>query len=137
MGAVLAFTHRLETITCGSCGVDFAVPERLHAELVQTKRAWYCPNGHNRHFTGESDSDKLKRVQVELGIALAQRDAARNQRDAEARTKAQTLGKMKALKGRVKNGVCPCCSRRFVQLARHMATKHPDFDGKDQGTAGE
>ena len=25
------------------------------------------------------------------------------------------------------NGVCPCCTRTFPNLAAHMKTKHPDF----------
>jgi hypothetical protein len=28
---------------------------------------------------------------------------------------------------RVGNGVCPCCTRSFTNLRRHMATKHPGF----------
>ncbi len=28
---------------------------------------------------------------------------------------------------RVGSGVCPCCSRTFQQLARHMKAKHPAY----------
>ena len=28
---------------------------------------------------------------------------------------------------RVEHGVCPCCKRSFSALARHMATKHPEY----------
>lgn len=31
------------------------------------------------------------------------------------------------IKRRVSAGVCPCCNRTFQCLARHMATKHPDY----------
>lgn len=27
---------------------------------------------------------------------------------------------------RIHNGVCPCCNRSFVNLQRHMKTKHPE-----------
>lgn len=30
-------------------------------------------------------------------------------------------------KNRIGKGVCPCCNRTFVELARHIATKHPDY----------
>lgn len=30
-------------------------------------------------------------------------------------------------KNRIAKGVCPCCSRTFLDLQRHMQTKHPDF----------
>lgn len=33
------------------------------------------------------------------------------------------------IKKRVQGGACPCCNRHFVQLERHMATKHPEIVG--------
>lgn len=36
-------------------------------------------------------------------------------------------GVVTKLKKRAANGVCPCCNRTFVDLARHMAGKHPTF----------
>lgn len=131
MGAVLAFTHHLETITCCNCGVDFAVPSELHAALLRTHRQFYCPNGHSQHFTGEPGEVELKR---QLERAQRERDEARAATDrarklaADADLSARlTRGKLRALRKRVKHGVCPCCQRSFVQLARHMATKHPDY----------
>lgn len=29
---------------------------------------------------------------------------------------------------RAQGGACPCCNRTFADMARHMKTKHPDFD---------
>jgi hypothetical protein len=31
------------------------------------------------------------------------------------------------IKNRVGHGVCPCCTRSFQNLARHMASEHPTF----------
>lgn len=36
-------------------------------------------------------------------------------------------GATKRLSNRVKNGVCPCCTRSFHNLREHMKTQHPDF----------
>jgi len=42
-----------------------------------------------------------------------------------------TAGKAKAaaarLQKRVANGVCPCCTRSFANLRRHMETTHPEY----------
>lgn len=132
MGAVLAFTHQLETVTCCVCGVDFAMPTGLHSSLIQSHKLFYCPNGHDQRFTGEPPEAELKR---QLERARRERDEAR-----EATVRARKLaddaslsarltrGKLNAIRKRVKHGVCPCCQRSFVQLARHMATKHPEYE---------
>lgn len=58
---------------------------------------------------------------VELGLYAAQAQAERDQRLAAER-------ELKKIQTRVKGGVCPCCNRSFVQLTRHMKTKHPDYE---------
>lgn len=131
MGALIQFTADLEDVgECSECGVRHAMPSNMLAARRRDKQVFYCPNGHRQAFV-ESSTVLLQReldaAKVALGAVRLQRDAARKERDALERIKAQALGKLKALKGRVKNGVCPCCQRSFVQLARHMATKHPDF----------
>lgn len=73
MGAVLNFSHQLETLTCGQCGMDFAVPVHwLNARRNEKENggAFYCPNGHNRAFT-ESELDRVKRQLAEKERALA------------------------------------------------------------------
>jgi hypothetical protein len=45
----------------------------------------------------------------------------------EARVRAEKAEEAKArLEKRVRSGLCPCCKRSFVNLKRHMATKHPE-----------
>lgn len=39
---------------------------------------------------------------------------------------AEAAREAERLRRRTAAGVCPCCNRSFVQLARHMKTKHPD-----------
>jgi len=137
MGAtVFAFNEfvTLDTYTCGECGVMFAMTRAFAGERVKDRRTFYCPNGHKRVFTGETEADRLKR---ELERERHDRKRAEELRQValkEARHNEIELRKTKTrlrnTRERVKNGVCPCCHRSFVQLARHMATKHPGFNAE-------
>lgn len=131
MGAVLAFTHYLEATTCCNCGVEFAFPQGLHKSFLKSHAPFYCPNGHSQHFTGEPDEVELKRqlehARKALDDARAATVRARKAADDASLSARLTRGKLNALKKRVKHGVCPCCQRSFVQLARHMASQHPEY----------
>jgi hypothetical protein len=133
MGAAVSIT-RLETFQtteCCVCGVVVVMPTMLFAKRKEDQKFWYCLNGHEQHFTGETEADRLKRMldaeQKRRENAELQLSAVRKSRDNAELTARMTRGKLQALKQRVKNGVCPCCHRSFVQLARHMATKHPEY----------
>ena len=131
------FTHTTEFVVeeCCNCGVAFAMPEALYKRCKGDSDRWfYCPNGHRQHYT-EGDIQKAKRLQREAEQKLARERAAhdqkaarlRDQRDrAENRRRAEKAAKTR-IKNRVANGVCPCCNRTFKNLARHMASQHPDF----------
>jgi hypothetical protein len=110
--------------TCCSCGVEFASP--LLAKRREDGKLFYCPNGHQQHFT---DTTEL-RLQRELENTKRDLDWQRSQREtAEKRLIAQRgqTTKAKNKLKRVSNGVCPCCNRTFQNLMRHMDTKHPEF----------
>jgi hypothetical protein len=83
---------------------------------------------------GESEADKMRRERDRAIQQLAQRDD-------EIRTQAKLIDNLKQqrdihaanerkLKSRARHGVCPCCNRQFVNMAKHMQSKHPDFVGK-------
>jgi hypothetical protein len=123
MGAVLAFTHQLETETCCKCGVEYAMPQSLQRARREDHQMFYCPNGHPQYFIGETDADKYKRLyEAEQRAVLAAKHQVRVEND--ARLAAEQ--KLAAERRRTGNGVCPCCSRSFQNLRRHMATKHPE-----------
>jgi len=113
-------TEKLRTLTCCDCGVLFGMPSALEAERLRDKRTFYCVNGHPQSYVGESDKDKIARLQRERN---AEADAA--ERLERQRDKAQK--ELKAVKARVGKGVCPCCNRSFVNVTRHMSTQHPNF----------
>lgn len=124
----------MKTIECCNCGVAFGVPDTLYGSLRETKRDFWCPNGHRQAYT-ESEADKLRRERDRLkqnAAYLSEQVAAQIDRriDAERRL-AATRGVVTKLKARAAHGVCPCCSRTFTNMARHMATKHPEFSATD------
>jgi hypothetical protein len=115
---------------CPSCGVEVVVPSNLLSALRSNKREFFCVNGHPQSFR-EREVDRLQR-QLEIEQAARRRaeelrQAALAEAETARRGAAVASGRLRALKQRVKNGVCPCCHRSFVQLQRHIATKHPEF----------
>lgn len=113
----------LTTTVCCTCGVTYAMPERLREQRKEHGGNFYCPNGHPQIFS-ESDVTRLTRERD-----AARRDAAQ-QREAyfaEQRRHEATQREMRRIKKRAAAGVCPCCQRTFQQLSRHMQGKHPDY----------
>lgn len=122
MGNV-AFNFNLEFITeeCCNCGVPFAMTSEMQRRLRNTPgTAFYCPAGHGQHYTAKTEAQKLKEQLADESKRLQAALSRENQERAE-RQKAER--KLK----RVKNGVCPCCTRSFTNLRRHIATRHPEF----------
>ena len=127
---------QLECVSCPTCGMLYAVPSRLveaaraHPSIGAEGIDIYCPAGHCwGYHASDSPAQKLKREQeraARLTAALDQeRASARAYRGAatRARRERDRIGR------RVAAGVCPCCNRTFKQLARHMASQHPEFPG--------
>lgn len=128
-GETFAGYSNLTTMVCPECGVLYAIPERMRSYAERRGgfgHMWHCPNGHELGY-GDDVAGKLKcaedraaRLQSELdqteASLRAQRGAttrARNQRDKDRK--------------RIAAGVCPCCNRTFANVARHMASQHPEF----------
>lgn len=108
---------------CGECGIEFHVPDHFYAERKKTGHGWYCPNGHSRAFK-ESDADKFRRERdraVQEQARLAEENAEKD------RQLAKKEGEIKRFKKRASAGTCPCCSRTFSNMTRHMQTKHPEL----------
>lgn len=111
--AVIEFTTNLESCFCATCGVQYAIPQKLKAELRESHRSFYCPNGHSQWFPDETEAEKLrkelKRKEQEISDLV--------------------IEKLKVQKDfmRLKKGTCPCCKRSFQNLKSHMETKHPEL----------
>jgi hypothetical protein len=133
MGAAsLSYQGYLETQTCGACGIEFAAPKSFFDERRKDhKKNWYCPNGHARIFTGETEAERLARE-----LEAERNAAARLRADLGAKTKSVIAlrGQVTKSRKRAAAGVCPCCKRTFRQLAAHMGMKHPDYAAQDIGS---
>lgn len=114
----------LVPLTCYKCGVAFGVPAYFKEQRIKDRHSFYCPNGHGQHFIGKTEEQRL-REQLET----ERQRSEWNRRKAERieRQRRALKGQVTKIKKRVGHGVCPCCSRSFENLRRHMETKHPTY----------
>jgi hypothetical protein len=127
MSLQFTFQSVLVSEVCFKCGIQFAMPEDFKRALLRDKSNFYCPNGHEQHYLGETAEQKrIKALEAELKGEKESREWAENQTRAAriARTKAENA--RKRLETRVACGVCPHCQRTVKQLAAHIRTKHPE-----------
>lgn len=127
--STLTYSGHLVVDECCVCGVRFAWPEDLREKKLTerqdpTRNGFFCPNGHSQHFSGKPEADLLReRLQVEKENAAFWRTESQR----VARQAAAARGVTTKLKRRIANGVCPCCKRSFANVARHMASQHPEY----------
>lgn len=113
----------LETMHCW-CGVPMALPADAVRNARETGNDLWCPTtGHKMSFRSEN-----AQLRKQLDRERARLTAANDQLRASERQTAAAKGQLTKARKRAAAGVCPCCKRSFVQLTRHMASKHPDFD---------
>lgn len=110
-------------ISCGKegCGVEFAFERHFRDNRLNDRRTWYCPNGHPRVFNAESNASKLRKAEAR-NVHLADQLEATNR---ELEQHRQTIVRDRH---RIANGVCPCCTRSFDNVRRHITSQHPDYD---------
>lgn len=133
-------TIELIAEACLTCGVVFGLSNSHQKQLIQTGSTYWCPNGHGQHYTARKQAEEqIKELQNKLS---QEREAAEYWRksyygeqedhDGTKRRLSATKGALTKTKRRVGSGTCPCCSRTFKQLSRHMRDKHPDY--RNEGT---
>lgn len=131
----LTFVGELTTVTCW-CGMKHAVPAELNRtrlrEAEEGRDHWvYCPLGHK--YGGPGGETKAQKLERQLTAEREERARVAAERDqAQASARAQKGVATKARK-RAAAALCPCCNRSFVQLRRHMASKHPDYEPDKEG----
>lgn len=121
---------------CGTCAVWHTIPEVVFDTCYKEGGYWHCPNGHSRGYrTGE---DKRKEDAIRQERDRLKQDAARLQDELAAERKRAEDAEKKALhtKRRALAGVCPCCNRTFLNMQRHMKSKHPNVVPLEQKQAG-
>lgn len=119
--------------TCWKCKAEYVLPIALYRAAKASERIGvFCPYGHEGHFLdGPTEEDKLRQERNSLRQQMAQRDdeirLERELREATERKLSAQRGVVTRIKNRVGHGVCPCCSRTFENLGRHMKSKHPEY----------
>ena len=135
-------TIALETLTCGTCGVLFALAESFIADRRKDHAWWYCPNGHQWHYTQENETERLKReleaTRDNLARARKREASAQRMREAAENSLRATKGHLTRVKRRIEAGVCIHCNRTFQDVARHMESKHREVSYRRPiGTRGD
>jgi hypothetical protein len=120
------------SIKCVRCEERFGMTEERYNVAKRTEQTFHCPNGHPQHFPlGPTKAEKLeKELQAERRARQrAEQNVAYEAQQATLakRTAAAYKGQTTKLRKRIGAGTCPCCKRTVSQLARHMASKHPEF----------
>ena len=109
-------------VECAQCGTHFSMQDGLEARRREDGAGFYCPNGHPLSFK-ESEVKRLSRL---LRGAEETAERERRWREGAERRVAAQKGVATRLRKRIVAGACPFgCHRTFVNLARHVASKHP------------
>ena len=116
----LNYTETLTVVYC-TCGIAYAIPRALHDQAHDRGKSLYCPLGHAWHYT-ESVEQKLKREREKSARLRAEAD----QLQASLVAQKGVATKLRKKVERAEHGVCPHCNRSFVNLQRHVKTKHPE-----------
>jgi len=124
-------TITLELCRCPVCAVPYGVESRMLENRHEHGGSWYCPNGHSIHFTDETVSEKNKRLEQQLAYTEESKDWWKREAEEKARSLSATRGVLTRTKNRIAKGVCPCCHRQFINLRRHMESKHPEYTSED------
>lgn len=120
-------TTELVAITCGGCGVLFAMNETYQKERLRDGKSWYCPNGCQRAYaTTEADRVRAEIKKAEERLEAEKGWSARLSANLESERKshASTKGQLTKTRKRIAGGVCPDCNRHFANVEHHMASKH-------------
>lgn len=128
-GTFLAASFLMEVHECGACGVVYALAKGFADNRRNDHKNWRCPNGDVWSYSSESDEERLRRQLRAANDRAGHLAANLDQTTASLRATKGVVTRQKKKLGRVTNGVCPCCNRSFKDLARHMASKHPNSGG--------
>jgi len=118
----VCYTAKVNIVDCATCGAPIALTQARETTLRSSREPFCCPQGHHNTFRpSETDRLKAELVKEKQRREMAEREVVMERKRAESAIK-----KHEREQKRVRNGVCPCCNRSFVNLQRHMTTKHPE-----------
>ena len=127
----LVVQGNLVVTDCSRCGLAFALPQEFINRRREDREPFYCPNGHALSYGKTANEKKIESLERNLEWARNSAMGHERRADAAERSLRATKGVVTKMKKRAAAGVCPCCSRTFQNLARHMAGQHPEYGGSN------
>lgn len=132
-------TISLFVFSCADCGIVFGIPNAYDDARRRDGKGFSCPNGHTLSYSDTAEK-RLAREKAALEKRTQQLEedrswyqqqlrAEREDHKTTKRQKAAVKGQLTKTKKRAAATLCPVdgCHRSFVQMRRHLETKHPDF----------
>lgn len=132
-------TETVNTLHCPNCGMLFGITADFEKRRRDDHGTFFCPSGHRQSYQHETEAERLTRELKFERDRVAREKHWREQ--AEAHTATVRLEKehierrlrgtksvVTRMKRRTSAGRCPCCSRQFKELERHMKVRHPKWD---------
>lgn len=137
MSVTYTASTQYSTEICATCGISFGMPTEFHQRRRGDGGDFFCPAGHCNVYreTAQMRLEKAAKRAQELleqerrlkEIAVANATYQSNRADIADRRRAATSGVVTRMKKRASAGACPCCTRTFSNMARHMKDMHPEF----------
>ena len=109
---------------CEGCGVLYGATQDFLQLRRTDGKGFYCPNGCRRFYT-ETAAKKLAQAEERLAAEKGWSSRLSESLAAEEKRHAVTKGQLTKTRNHIQAGVCPDCHRQFVNVERHMASKHP------------
>lgn len=132
-------TSNITSTSCCVCKADIYMPDTWLSYFRSSQIVFHCINGHRQSFSKEPseaallrkklNAEQLARQRAEQMVAQKEDEIREAQQQAAHERKRANgyKGHATHITKQAKAGICPCCNRTFVALARHMATQHPKF----------
>ena len=119
---VITAQAHLNAQSCVKCGVIFAMTDDLEERRRADGDTFYCPNGHPIFYT-RPELEQLRKDNAALESKERQFRAEIERLTNDVLDKAKEVAR---LRRHAKAGLCPDCRRHFVNLERHIASKHTE-----------
>ena len=123
----MQLTVEMVCVECGECGIPFSMTENFYRKRKKDHESFYCPVGHPRYYPQKSNEEILRE---RLRRSELEREQAEGYVKELERSRSALKGQITKTKKRISAGVCACCNRTFQNVARHMKSQHPDFQGR-------
>jgi hypothetical protein len=110
-------------VECCNCGTPFFMTTRLREAFKKNGDWFYCPNGHQQHYSKTTEQILKEKLEEEKARAKKEAEDLTNRLLDTLNEKNKLQRQLK----RVHKGTCPCCKKSFENLKRHIASKHPEL----------